>query len=63
MDNTASRAEFEINGSATVAGAFICSAASGASGSLYGAADFSTSRGVEDGDTLLVAATLTAAAA
>lgn len=63
VNNSGSPASFAINGSATVAGAFIASAATGTSGVLYGAADFSGSRSVVDGDTLNVTATLTAAAA
>ena len=63
VDNTASKAEFAINGTATVAGAFVCAAATGTSAVLYGVADFSSSRGVEDGDTLQVSVTLTTAAA
>ena len=63
VSNTASKAEFAITGSATVAGAFICSAASGTSGTLYGVANFASSRGVESDDTLEVTATLTSAAA
>lgn len=63
VDNTASPASFAINGTATVAGGFICTASTGASGTLYGAADFSSSRAVESGDTLNVSVTLSAAAA
>lgn len=63
VNNAASRAEFEVNASATVAGAFVASVASGTSGTLYGAANFASSRSVEDGDTLIVTVTLTSAAA
>lgn len=65
VDNSASKATFSINGTATVAGAFIVtdSTKGGTSGTLYGAADFSASRNVENGDTLNVTCTLTAASA
>ena len=63
VSNTASAASFAINGTATVAGAFICVGATGTAGVLYGAADFGTSRSVIDGDTLNVTVTLTAASA
>lgn len=63
VSNSASVAAFAIDAAATVAGAFICTAETGTSGVLYGAADFSSPRGVEDGDTLNVTATLTAASA
>ena len=65
IDNTASKATFSINGTATVAGAFITSSdtKSGTSGTLYGVVDFSSSRSVIDGDTLTVTVTLTAASA
>lgn len=51
---------FSINASATVAGAFIASAASGTAGTLYSAGDFSASRSVVSGDTLNVTPTVTA---
>lgn len=63
VDNSASAASFAINGTATVAGGFVCDADTGTTGVLYGAADFGTSRSVIDGDTLNVTVTLTAAAA
>lgn len=65
VDNSASKAEFSITGSATVAGAFLATnnTKGGTTGTLYGAADFASSRGVEDGDTLNVQITLTAASA
>lgn len=62
VDNTASPASFAINGTATVAGGFICTAASGTAGVLYGAADFSSSRAVISGDTLNVSVSLSASA-
>lgn len=61
VDNAASPAAFAITASATVAGAFVCSAASGTSGILYGVANFGTARAVESGDTLNVTVTATAA--
>lgn len=61
VDNSASPAAFAINASATVAGAFVCAAASGTSGVLYGVANFASSRAVESGDTLNVTVTATAA--
>lgn len=63
VDNAASKASFACTGSATVAGAGICDAASGTSGTLYGAGDFTGgSKSVANGDTLEVTATLTATA-
>lgn len=58
--NTATTVSYSINATATVAGAFVCNAASGTSGVLYSASDFSVARGVASGDTLNV--TLTVAA-
>ena len=65
IDNTASKATYSINGTATVAGAFINSDStkSGTTGTLYGAVDFSSSRSIISGDTLTVTVTLTAASA
>jgi len=65
IDNTASKATYSINGTATVAGAFINSDStkSGTTGTLYGVVDFSSSRSVISGDTLEVTVTLTAASA
>lgn len=65
VDNSGSVAAFSINGSATVAGAFVAtdSTKGGTSGTLYGVADFSASRGVASGDTINVTVTLTAASA
>tara|TARA_R110002012_G_scaffold94577_1_gene228881 strand:- start:741 stop:1292 length:552 start_codon:yes stop_codon:yes gene_type:complete len=65
IDNTASKATYSINGTATVAGAFINSnsAKSGTAGTLYGVVDFGSSRAVISGDTLEVTVTLTAASA
>lgn len=66
VDNSASKASFSISGSATVGGAFIVtnSTKGGTSGILYGVAAFSEGdRAVQNGDTVEVTATLTAAAA
>ena len=64
-DNTSSKATFSINGSATIAGAFLTSSDSKGStgGKLYGVVDFGSSRAVLSGDTLEVTVTLTAASA
>jgi hypothetical protein len=56
--NTASAVSYTINASATVAGAFSATVASGTSGVLYNAVDFSASRSVVNGDTLNVTLTL-----
>jgi hypothetical protein len=65
VDNAAAKASFDINGSTTIFGAFVTtnSTKGGTSGTLYGAADFASSRAVISGDTLNVTVTLTAAAA
>ena len=65
IDNTASKANFSINGSTTIAGAFLVSSdsKSSSSGKLYGVVDFASSRAVISGDTLIVTVTLTAASA
>ena len=55
--------DFAITGSATVAGAFLNTAATGTCGTLYGVVDFSSSRTVISGDTLQVTVTVTAASA
>lgn len=64
VDNSASKAVFNINGSTTIFGAFVTTdnTKGGTSGTLYGAADFSSSRAVLNGDTLNVTITLTASA-
>jgi hypothetical protein len=60
--NSASPASFAIdtNGQ-TIAGAFLASAATGTSGTLLCAADFSSSKSADDGDTLEVTYTISAA--
>lgn len=65
IDNTASKATYSINATATIAGAFITSdnTKGGTSGTLYGVVDFASSRSVISGDTLEVTVTLTAASA
>jgi hypothetical protein len=65
IDNTASKATYSINATATIAGAFITSDStkSGTTGTLYGVVDFASSRAVISGDTLEVTVTLTAASA
>jgi len=65
VDNSASVETFSINGTATVAGAFLNtdSTKSGTSGTLYGVVDFTSSRSVISGDTLEVTVTLTSASA
>ena len=62
MTNSSS-VDITINATATVAGAFLNTAATGTSGTLYGVVDFSSSRAVIDGDTLQVTVTVTAASA
>ena len=65
VDNDSNRAEFSINDSATVGGAFVVdnNTKSGTTGVLYGAAAFTADRSVADGDTITVTVTLTTAAA
>ena len=65
VDNTASKADFSINGTTTIYGAFLANAsAKGVTGGiLYGVVDFGSSRAVISGDTLIVTVTLTAASA
>lgn len=59
VDNSASKAVFNVNAATTVYGAFICdnSSKSGTTGILLGAGDFGTPRAVEIGDTLNVTVT------
>lgn len=61
VDNSASRAQFDITGTATVAGVFVCTVTSGTAGVLYGVADFGAPRAVEASDTLIVTTAFTAA--
>lgn len=62
VDNSASKAVFNINGSGTVGGAFCATnnTKGGSTGTLYGGAAFSADRSVASGDTLNVTVTLTA---
>lgn len=64
VDNSGSKAVFNINASDTIRGAFLCDddTVDGSSGTLYGAGDFSAARAVQDGDTLNVQVTLTVTA-
>jgi len=61
ITNSASKASYAISATATIAGAFVCSVTSGTSGILFCAADFTSARAVESGDTLEVTYTLSAA--
>ncbi len=63
VDNSASKASFPITGTMTVAGAFLASAATGTSGTLLGAGDFSGNKGVASGDTLNVTVACSVASA
>lgn len=60
VDNSASKAVFAMNGPYTAAGAFVASVNTGTSGTLYGAADFSSARSGDNGDTLTVQINLSA---
>lgn len=61
VDNSASKAVFNINGSSTIYGCFLAnnSTKGGTTGTLYGGGDFGSSRAVVNGDTLNVTVTLT----
>jgi len=63
VDNSASKAVFNISGSITVAGGLLStdSTKGGTSGILYGAVDFGASRALISGDILNITVTLTAA--
>ena len=64
VTNTASKASFAINGSTTVAGAFLSDAqpnSPGNTGLLLAAVDFAAPRAVNDGDNLQVTYEITAA--
>lgn len=66
VDNSATKASFSINGTATVGGAFVSTnnTKSGTTGTLYGVAAFTGGdRSVANGDTVNVTVTLTAASA
>lgn len=53
---------FAITATATVAGAGVCTAATGTTGTLYNVGDFAAARSVASGDTLAVTITLSMAA-
>lgn len=61
VDNSASKAVFNINGSSTIYGCFLANnnTKGGTTGTLYGGGDFGSSRAVVNGDTLNVTVTLT----
>jgi len=62
VSNSASKATFSINGSATIGGAFLCSASSGTSGTLLAvAAADGGNKSVTSGDTILATYAITAA--
>ena len=63
IDNSASKASYTINATATLKGAFTItnSTKSGGTGTLYSAGTFAATRDVVSGDTLNVQVTLTAA--
>lgn len=65
IDSTGSPSSFAITSTATVAGAFICTVASGTSGILFSEADFQSpgDRNVVNGDTLNVSYTFSLNAA
>lgn len=66
VDNSANKASFSVNASATIGGAFIASASGkgGTTGVLYGAGAFSGGdKALSNGDVLNVTVTCTAAAA
>lgn len=56
--NTATGILFAITATSTVAGAFVCNAASGTSGVLYSVSDFASARSVESGDQLTITPTI-----
>jgi len=60
--NTATAVSYAITlaGPTTVAGAFVCSVATGTSGTLYSAGDYTVSRSVVSGDTLNTTLTVSA---
>lgn len=60
VDNSASKASYTINATATINGAFVInnSTKSGTSGTMYSAGSFGSTRSVASGDTLTVQVTL-----
>ena len=65
ISNSASPAQFTMNGTTTIAGAFLCSVATGTSGILFSASDFQSpgDRAVVNGDVLNVTYTFSLDAA
>lgn len=65
VNNSASKAEFTINATTTVGGAFVTTIGTkgGSTGTLYGGGAFAADRAVVDNDVLSVTVTLTVAAA
>ena len=65
IDSTGAPSSFAITGTATIAGAFVCTVASGTSGILFSEADFQSpgDRNVVNGDTLNVSYTFSLNAA
>ena len=62
VDNSASKASFTIGvGGGTIKGAFICTAETGTSGTLYGEGAFTAPRAVSESHVLNVTITLTSA--
>lgn len=61
ISNSGNAAVFPITGAMTVAGAFLASVNTGSAGILFCAADFSSPRSVDNGDTLNVTYTIDAA--
>lgn len=61
ITNSGSPAAFAITASGTIAGAFICSVATGSGGTLFCVADFTVSRSVDNGDTVNITYSLTTA--
>ena len=63
VNNSAAKASFNINATATIKGAFVVNenTKGGSTGTLYSEASFSANRSVISGDTLNVTVTLTAA--
>lgn len=61
MDNGSSKAQFTINATLTIRGAFLVdnSSKGGATGTLYGVGDFSVARSILSGDVVNVKITLT----
>ena len=61
ITNSANKASYSIGATATIAGAFVASVSAGTSGILFCAANFTSARAVENGDTLEVTYTISAA--